>query len=139
MSNSETTFLNVDLDLVSRSNLQPLVSALGRRIFPLYVGRIRRKYEVHLELSRAPKNPDEAIRHFAGLIRSLPNDERKLWDTARIRDFNIGVQAGMRPHAYKLSLSPETIETISILRARIVVILYAPDNATRRSQATRKS
>src|SRR5688572_26817002 len=133
MLNSETIFLNVDLDIASRSDLQPLVAALGQRVFPLYVGRIKRMYEAHLELSRSPRNPDKAIRSFAGLIHSLPNNERKLWETATIRDFNIGVQAGMHPHAYELSLSPETIEMISTLKARIVVTLYAPDNATPRS------
>jgi hypothetical protein len=87
-----TTFLNVDLDLYSRSNLQPLVAALGQRVFTLQVGREGQTYSAHLELSREPKTAGTA------LIHTLPKAERKLWDTANVRDFNVGVQAAMRPH-----------------------------------------
>jgi hypothetical protein len=92
-----TEFLNVDLDLYSRSNLEPLVAALGKRVIVLYAGRHRRTYEAHLELNVAPKSADAAIRGFAALIRKLPEEPRKLWDTARTRDFSIGVQAAMQP------------------------------------------
>ena len=76
-----TTFLNVDLDLYSRSNLQPLVAALGQRAFTLHVGREGQTHSVHLELSREPKTADLAIRSLAALIDTLPKAERKLWDT----------------------------------------------------------
>ena len=49
-----TTFLNVDLDLLSRSNLQPLVTVLRHRTFALHVGRDQHTYRAHLELSEAP-------------------------------------------------------------------------------------
>jgi|HubBroStandDraft_1064217.scaffolds.fasta_scaffold373939_2 hypothetical protein len=39
-----TEFLNVDLDIYSRFDLQPLVKALGKKVIILYVGRERRKY-----------------------------------------------------------------------------------------------
>jgi hypothetical protein len=121
-----TTFLNVDLDLLSRSNLQPLVTALGGRTFALHVGRDKQTYRAHLELSKAPKNPDAAIRSFAALISALPKAERKLWDTAKARDFNIGVQAAMQPRSYEIPLARETIEEVSRLKARLLFTIYAP-------------
>jgi len=57
----EMRFLNVDLDLVSRSDLQPLVTALEPEAFALHVGREKRTYSAHLELTKFPKNPDAAI------------------------------------------------------------------------------
>lgn len=48
-SYKETTFLNVDPDLFSRSDLQPLVTALGQKVFVLHVGRDRQTYSAHLE------------------------------------------------------------------------------------------
>jgi len=127
-----TTFLNVDLDVLSRSNLQPLVTVLGHRTFALHVGRDKHTYRAHLELSRDPKNPDAAIRSFVALIRALPKAERKLWDTAKVRDFNIGVQAAMQPHCYEIPLARETIEAVSTLRARLVLTIYAPSNSSPR-------
>jgi hypothetical protein len=122
-----TTFLNVDLDLYSRSNLQPLVAALGQKVFTLHVGREGQTYSAHLELSREPKTADLAIRGFAALIHTLPKAERKLWDTATARDFNVGVQAAMRPRSYAIPLAYETIKIVSALKARIVFTIYAAE------------
>jgi hypothetical protein len=124
---NQTTFLNVDLDLCSRSNLQPLLSALEPKILILHAGRHGRMYRAHVELARSPKSADAAIRGFATLIGALPRSERRLWDAATIRDFNIGVQAGIRPHAHEVPLARETIDIVSALKARIVMTVYAPE------------
>jgi len=124
-----THFLNVDLDIYSASSLEPLVAALGERVHSLYVGRPRRAYEAHLEIamaSRYPKGPDATIKKFAALINSLPKPARKLWDTAKRRDFNIGLQAAMQPHALEFALAPETLRAAASLNARIVITVYAP-------------
>ena len=126
----ETTFLNVDLDLFSRSDLQPLVTALGRKVHILFVGRDTQTYRAHLELSRDPKSVGVAIRRFAALISKLPRMERKLWDGAKVRDFNVGVQVAMRPHAYEIPISIEAIEIASTLKARIVFTIYAPEKTS---------
>ena len=122
----EMIFLNVDLDLVSRSDLQPLVTALEPGAFALHVGHEKRTYTAHLELFKFPKNPDGAIRAFAALIQNLSRAERKLWDTAKVRDFNIGVQSAMQPRAFEIKLMPGTLGIASVLRARIVFTVYAP-------------
>jgi hypothetical protein len=122
----EMRFLNVDLDLVSRSDLQPLVTALEPGAFALHVGHEKRTYSAHLELSKFPKNPDAAIRGFAALIQKLSRAERKLWDTAKVRDFNVGVQSAMQPRTFEIKLTTETLGIASILRARIVFTVYAP-------------
>ena len=124
-----TTFLNVDLDVNSRSNLQPLVAGLGRRILVLHAGRRGRTYSAHFELAWAPKSADAAVRGFAALIRSLPKPERRLWDRATVRDFNIGVQAATQPHYYEIRLAQETVKIVSALKARIVVTIYAAEVA----------
>jgi len=122
----EMRFLNVDLDLVSRSDLQPLVTALEPGVFSLHVGHEKRTYSAHLELSKFPKTPDAAIRSFAVLIQNLSRAERKLWDTAKVRNFNIGVQSALQPRAFEIKLAPETLGIASTLRARIVLTVYAP-------------
>ena len=59
-------FLNVDLDVYSRSDLQPLVKGFGKKVIALYVGREKRMYSVHLELAGFQRpSADATIRHFA--------------------------------------------------------------------------
>jgi len=59
-----THFLNVDLDIFSRCDLQPLVTALGRKVFVLWTGRIGRTRCAHLELAGITKAADATIRAF---------------------------------------------------------------------------
>ncbi len=124
---SATHFLNVDLDIYSRYDLQPLVRAFGRKVIALHVGRDRRRYCAHLELSRFSKSADSTIRAFCGLLKSLPSAEQDLWSAAQARDFNIGVQAGTHPHSSEFALAAKTLKAVHELGARIVLTVYAPE------------
>ena len=62
-------FLNVDLDIRSKSDLQPLVEAMGSRILDLYVGRENRLFKARLELKHRyahgrKKGPEARILSF---------------------------------------------------------------------------
>jgi hypothetical protein len=52
---ADTHFLNVDLDIYSTRDLQPLVTALGTTIIVLHVGRFKRTYGAHLEWPNSPR------------------------------------------------------------------------------------
>jgi hypothetical protein len=121
-------FLNVDLDIYSRSDLGPLVTALGDKVLVLYLGRVKRTYAAHLELARARPTitADATMRGLCALIEALPKAERRLWNTAKVRDFSIGVQAAPAPNPFDLALSAETVKAVSRLDARIVFTLYPP-------------
>src|ERR1700687_874036 len=118
-------FLEVDLDIYSKTNLQPLVSALGKRVFVLHVGRVKRTFCAHLELTRITKDADTTVRAWCVLIESLPKAERKLWKTATVRDFTMGVQAGTQPHSYWFALATETSKAAYEVGARIAFTVYA--------------
>jgi len=121
-----THFLNVDLDIYSKSDLAPLLAALGKRVFVLYAGSNRRTFEAHLEITAKAATADAVIKTFSVLIHSLPKPARKLWDTATRRDFNIGLQAALKPHGTEFALEAETVHTAASLKARIVTTVYAP-------------
>jgi hypothetical protein len=125
-SAEETHFLNVDVDLRSKSDLEPLVNALGKKVVALHVGREGRHYVAHLELARQTRTADSTIRALCSLIRALKGPESRLWKSAVSRDFNIGVQSGTHPHSYELALTANTIREASELDARIVFTVYAP-------------
>jgi hypothetical protein len=123
----ETTLLNVDLDIISKSRLEPLVAAFGSKVSVLYVGPERSRYGAHLELggARFPRSADTAIEALAALVSHLPRPARKLWDQARVKDFNIGIQGGFRPHCSEFPLNAETLRAVARLGARVVVTVYS--------------
>jgi hypothetical protein len=124
-----THYINVDLDIVSSVPLDDLVRAMGEDAFVLYVGRARRKYEAHLELASSHRgmSADETIAGLTRLIQVLPPSQRKVWDSAKVREFNIGIEAGLAPHGFELRLDRRTLDAVSDVRATLVVTVYALD------------
>ena len=132
----ETSFLNVDLDIWSRRPLEPLVEALGKKIFVHHVGREGRRHGAHLSLSSSGQRADVLTRALAKLVAKLPKTARQLWDDATAREFNVGIQAGLTPFSHEIRLSPETLEIVARLRGSVVVTTYAPYTlANRRRRA----
>ena len=125
-----TNFLNVDLDIFSKSDLQPLVTAMGTKVMVLHVGRYKGTYRAHLEVagySGYDENADSTIRAFCAIIRALPKAALKLWNAAKVRDFNVGVQAGTQPPSFEIALAAETVRAASEVNARIVLTVYGTD------------
>lgn len=118
-------FLNVDLIVHSRSDLQPLVSALGKRVRVLYLGRERRAYMTCLEVSGSglAENPEPTLRAFCKLIRGLPPSARKLWFGARSRMFDIGIDS-VPKGSYWFEISSETVAELAKLKAKLAVTVY---------------
>jgi hypothetical protein len=120
----ETGFLNVDLDVYSQSNLEALAAALAHKTFVLHVGREGNRYGAHFELTTVPKNADATIRGLAALIRALPRSARRLWDGAKTREFNIGLQAGSVGRHIEVRLPPETIHEVASLGGQLAIAVY---------------
>jgi hypothetical protein len=98
-----------DLDIVSHSRLDGLVTAVGRRVLVLHVSSEGPIYEAHLELvgSHWPRaDADTIIRKLVALVKKLPRSAGRAWKDARSREFNIGIQAGRRPHSHEMRPLP---------------------------------
>jgi hypothetical protein len=122
-ANENTRYLNVDLDITSRDDLQPLVQAFGRRVFVLHVDGSGR-HSAGLEVAAMTKTADGTIRRFATLVRSLPPRARILWNRARSRDLNIGIQAGQDARAFTCFVGPDAVRAAADIGARIVITVY---------------
>lgn len=132
--NPDSQFLNVDLDVYSRSDLRLLVNGFGKRVIALYVGRERRKYSAHLELAGFQRSSaDSTMRAFCNLIRALPKTERELWNGAKTREFSVGVQAGQQPFACDFRIEAQTVKAVAELGGVIVLTVYGPERAKRRN------
>ena len=141
-----TNFLNVDLDIFSKSRLNKLVAAFGDKIMVHYVGRDRSRYSAHFALGYYfPNTADTAIRAIARLVNDLPRSARKLWDGAQVKTFNIGIQAGIKPHFAEFPLHRDTLHTMAKLGARVIITVYAanrlsidPDKSKSKSRAKKQ-
>lgn len=123
-----THFLNVDLDIYSKRDLQPLVDRLGRKVFSLYVGRQGGKFCAHLELARTRPTitADATIRAFCRLVDDLPESERKIWDAAIVRSFSVGVETEIGSPVQDFRIRQETVTSVSEIGGEIVLTVYAP-------------
>jgi hypothetical protein len=94
----------------------------------LYVGPRGNRYGAHFELRASHrKSADALIVDLVRLVKSLPRAARVVWNQAYRRDFNVGIQGGLKPHSYELSLKPETLKLVSSVNARVVVTIYAAE------------
>jgi len=121
-------FLNVDLDIRSSSDLEPLVSAFGDKVIEMWVGRVRRTYEAHLELggSHLKQSPTSIILGFCKLIKALPRSKRKLWDLAKTRSFDVGIAAPSRNRHFWEVISSEAVSAAAEVGAQIAITVYGP-------------
>ena len=129
----ETHFLNVDVDVWSKSTLEPLVAALGRRIGIHYVGDEGKQYGAHFSLAHSwGKDADTLTRQLATLVTTLPGPARRLWDNARVKDFNVGIQSGITPHSHEVAIKESTVALVARVGGRLVITTYAADVAPSR-------
>jgi hypothetical protein len=124
----ETRFLNVDLDVWSKTPLDELATGFGRHAI-VHVGREGRRYGAHLELigsgTGSARSCARTLRRFADAITRLPPAARRAWKGATLRQFNIGVQSAAEPHSYELALPTDVLRDIAKLDARVVLTVYA--------------
>jgi hypothetical protein len=121
----QTRFLNVDLDIRSRAPLERLARALGPTVFALHVGREGRKHTAHFEVETITADAGALIRHFVSLVRRLPRAERRLWDGAELREFNLGFQAEDTPPTYEWHLDPQAVRAAASVNAGIGITVYS--------------
>ena len=117
-------YLNVDLEIRSRSDLTPLVHALQRRLFVLHAGRVQGTFFASFEASGPGHPPDVAIPRLAATLRRLPPSLQRLWRQARDRVFDIGVARAAGDTPFSLALRQETIRVVTALNARLALTFY---------------
>ena len=120
-------FLNVDLEIEGRATaLAALVAVLDARLLLLHADTVGGRTRAHHELKRQTSTVDQTLRALLGVLERLPAAARRGWRAARIRDFNVGVQAGRAPHASEYEIAAKTIARVAAQGGRIVLTVYAP-------------
>lgn len=129
----KTKFLNVDLDISSKFDVQPLVTAMGKRVSLSFVGRVERMYYAHMDLAIGnPKSPESAILEYCRLIHALPAVAKKDWDAVKTRRFDIGIEAPGPQNYYWFALSPKALKAAADVNAQIAFTIYGPMKTARK-------
>jgi hypothetical protein len=63
---------------------------------------------------------------------------RKLWDHAKTRSFDIGIESGSPHKYYWLVLTPKVLKAASEINAQIAVTVYGPMKRAKMSSKSRK-
>jgi hypothetical protein len=117
-------FLNVDFDIKSRTDPATLVEAWGARVMG-DIDRLGRRYWLRLSLFPQPKNPSDAIRRFAKLVRGLSPQARTVWAQAS-KEIDIGIQAGFERGSGEWVLEPKVVQAAADLGAHVRFTVYSP-------------
>jgi hypothetical protein len=142
-------FINVDLEVWSRTDLSAFADAVRGKAFVVYVGKIRRRFLANLEarLSKV-SSPEATIWALLELVGSFSPVARAAWKGAQARVFNVGYHGGEfltrvheRPagsgrwyaqdpkHAAGLcetSFSPELLRAVAAVGGSIATTIYPP-------------
>lgn len=120
---SSAGYLNVDLEISSRSNIGPLIDELSRDLFLVNQRRLGRTHVASFEVPGLQRLPDDAISFFTRALSSLSPLAMKLRRAAGLT-FDIGIEEVASHQPFALTLRPETINALARLRARVVFTLY---------------
>ncbi len=123
-------FLNVDLEIESKTDLASLAAALEPDAFALYCGPVADGYLLNLELNSASADtdgPDERIHKLCQLIEALSPAGRQGWQYACRRTFDVGFDATTEHMAARFSLRTDSLERIAGLGATLTVSVYNAD------------
>ena len=123
---ADIRFLNVDLDLESKSPLDTLLTGLGDAVVVLHQEQVNDRYAATLEITADPKTAEATILQFCHLLEQLPKHARAVWDRCDTRVFDIGFDAGDSPRSLRSVLDPDTVKRVAALGAGINITIYAP-------------
>ena len=124
MSGEETHFLNVDLELVTRGEVDALLAHWGTLVM-LRDSEEDGKRTIWIELEEDHRGVEPTLDAFLSLVESLPVPLQTLWDDCDDHCFNVGVQAGTSPHSEAFVIASSTLRRIADVNAQVEFTVYA--------------
>ena len=128
-----SSFLNVDLEVFSKTDLQSLVAALGSKVHVHYLGMEFGLFKAYLDLAVQPKTPELGILRYCKLIQKLPPTARAAWNAAKSRSFDIGIEAPKRGSHYWVAVGSDAVRAASEVGAQIAISVYGPMKMARKT------
>jgi hypothetical protein len=123
-------YLNTDLDLSATKDLRPLAAAFeSQGVFPLHVKQGENgSWYATLETEEQYEDPESSIAAMLSVIEKFDEPERNVWQSLKLREFNIGYDCGIEPWAFNQGLSNALLQRIAEVGASVRVTLYPPES-----------
>jgi hypothetical protein len=122
----ESEFLNIDLEIESKSNITCIINELGSRVIILRNQEINGLYFVSLETIFSEGN--EIINEYLSLINGLKPKTRELWDNCTKREFNFGYRcSGKTSYSFQSNISEKSIHSLSKIGGSVAITIYSPE------------
>lgn len=122
-------FLNVDLEIESKSSLRPLAREFGDQAVIMFSGKIKGRHWLYIETAVYRKQPDATIQALCALIEKLSSTGRRLWDTAQRKTFDIGYETRLSSElANQFQLRPTTLRRLAALGATLAITIYREED-----------
>jgi hypothetical protein len=126
-------FLNVDLDVESKSDLTILATELGRNVIDLGPGPVSPGcFLLRLEIVPEYPTPDDVICAFCSLLERLSPKAKRAWRFAHKKEFDVGHEVVDGQLASQFSLRTETLKRLSGLGATLGITFYDYSNSQRK-------
>jgi len=118
-------FLNVDLEIVSRSKLDAVEVGFSKLARKLYCAPLRKGiYLLAVACNHCPKNADAGILALCDAVDQLGRAERRLWDRALSRRFDVGYSFTPGVSSVQVALDPETLGRVVTLGGTVAFTCY---------------
>ena len=134
---AETSYLNTDLELSSDEALDALAAFFESKEWSVHFADWRPEgywFGAFEEPLGHQVGPEQAIGAMLDLVGALPHELAGLWKRCSKRDFNIGYQGGIAPHAFEQSLSAELLARVAAARGSVRITVYACEGDARPPQ-----
>ena len=119
-------FLNVDLDIESKSSLRSLERELGDRVCVMFSGRMNGRHCLFVESAGTAKSHDAIIVALCALIEDLSPRNRQVWNAALRKEFDLGYESRLASRrANRFTIRPATLRRVAELGAGVAVTFYA--------------
>ncbi len=120
-------YINVDLEIKSRTDLSPIVDSFSNDVIVMYNGEWGKFFLAAFE-GKNSAGVNEDIKFFCRLVECLNEKERKIWDESFSRIFDIGFQSGITPPSYGMSLESSVLNAVVNIGASIAITIYPMEN-----------
>ena len=123
---NEIHFLNIDLDIESSIDINPIVKERGGRV------SVHRCEEVdgifYGSFETGCSGVSAIIDEYLSLIEGLSKTSRDIWNKAVKRDFDFGYESGTTPNNFHSRIESEFINKLANLGGSVIVTIHPLPN-----------
>ncbi len=123
----KSCFMNVALEIFSKSDLKPVADAFGSNVTVFYLGKEFGLFKAYFYPGWPQSNtPETGILRYCKLIQKLPKKERNLWDSAKSRSFDLGFEGPKIGRYFWGTVSQKAVRAAAEVGAQIAITIYGP-------------